>query len=131
MKKATREWLRKADADLAGARTLARRKPPLHDLVCFHCQQAAEQYLKGLLEEIGHAIAKTHDLVALLKPLQPHYPFLKSLRRGLSFLTQFAVEIRYPGENATRRQSQAALRWARRVQATVRCLLGVKPRRKR
>ena len=44
-----------AEADLRGARNLAQAKPPLHDLVCFHCQQCAEKYLKALLEELGIA----------------------------------------------------------------------------
>ena len=44
-------WLRKAEADYAGALHLHRRKKhhSLPDLVCFHCQQAAEKYLKAFL----------------------------------------------------------------------------------
>ena len=129
MKKQTREWLRKADADLAGARALARREPPLHDLVCFHCQQ----YQKALLEQLGIAVAKTHDLDNLLTILRPHHPKLGSLRRGLLFLTDFAVDTRYPGNDTTKRQATAALRWADRVRTAARALLGIRtprPRRK-
>jgi HEPN domain-containing protein len=43
----------KAEDDLTGARTLAARPKPLKDIVCFHCQQAAEKYLKALLHELG------------------------------------------------------------------------------
>jgi len=57
----------------------------------------------------------------------PHYPDLRSLRRGMRSLTEFAVTTRYPGANATKRQATAALRWARRARRECRRLLGIKP----
>src|SRR5215813_10072203 len=98
MKSATREWVRKAEADYRGAQRLAGQTPPLHDLVCFHCQQCAEKYLKALLEELGITVVKTHALDQLLTILRPHHPSLQPLRRGLLFLKRFAVDIRYRGE---------------------------------
>jgi HEPN domain-containing protein len=92
-------------------------------LVCFHCQQCAEKYLKALLEEVGLPVAKTHDLDKLLTVLLPHHGELGSLRRGLRFLTEFAVDTRYPGNSATKRQAVAALRWAGRVRSAARGLL--------
>ena len=127
MKRTTREWVRKAEADHRGARTLDGKKPPVHDLVCFHCQQCAEKYLKALLEELGLAVAKTHDLDKLLSTLRSHHPSLRSLRRGLRFLTEFAVDTRYPGNSATKRQAEAALRWAVRTRTAARALLGLPP----
>jgi HEPN domain-containing protein len=99
----------------------------LHDLVCFCCQQAAEKYLKALLEELGQTIPKTHVLEKLLNLLAPHHPTLRPHRRGLRFLTKFAVETRYPGDTATKRQATAALRWAGRVRDACRALLGIRP----
>jgi HEPN domain-containing protein len=115
MKRATREWVRKAEADWKGAQRLARGSEPLHDLVCFHCQQAVEKYLKALLEELAANIPKTHDLEKLLSLLIPHHASLRSQRRGTRFLTEFAVSPRYPGDNATKRDSQSALRWGHRL----------------
>jgi hypothetical protein len=63
--------------------------------------------------------------VSLLPLLAPHYPSLLSLRAGLDFLTRFAVDTRYPGDQASKRQAQAALRWAGKVRTTVRDLLGI------
>jgi HEPN domain-containing protein len=99
--------------------------------VCFHGQQCAEKYLKGLLEEVGVAVSKTHVLNRLLTALLPHVPTLRSLRRGLAFLTNFAVPVRYPGARATKRKAEAALRWAGRVRTASRDLLGIRPRRAR
>jgi HEPN domain-containing protein len=53
MLRLTARWVRKAEADVRGARKLAQDKVALHDLVCFHCQQAAEKYLKAFLQEHG------------------------------------------------------------------------------
>jgi HEPN domain-containing protein len=125
MKKATREWVRKAEKDYRFAIKNARSREPFHDQLCFLCQQATEKYIKALQEELGIAIPRTHVLTNILAVLVPHHPSLASLRRGLVFLTRFAVETRYPGDNATRRQAQAALRWAGRARAECRKLLGL------
>ena len=71
--------------------------------------------MKALLAESGLAMPRTHNLDDLLNLLLPHYPNLRSLRRGLIFLTDFAVDTRYPGESASKRQAVAALRWTLRV----------------
>lgn len=123
----TRRWLHKADSDVKGARQLSGTTPQLNDLICFHCQQAAEKYLKALLQELGMAVPRTHDLGDLLDLLLPHDATLRPLRRGLLFLTQFAVDYRYPGENATKRQAEAAIRWAERIRVELRAQLGLKP----
>jgi HEPN domain-containing protein len=126
MKRATKEWVEKADDDYRTAELIALSKEPLHDQQCFHSQQAAEKYLKALVEELSLAVEKTHELEDLLDQLLPHHQSLRSLRRGLAFLSQFAVEVRYPGDNASKRQAAAALRWAAKVRQTCRNLLGLR-----
>lgn len=93
----------KAESDLQAAQKLATGNSSLHDQVCFHCQQSAEKYLKALLEEAGLKIPRTHELEELLELNLPTHPKLQSLRRGLSFLNDFAVEYRYPGVTARKR----------------------------
>jgi HEPN domain-containing protein len=97
----------------------------LHDGVCFHCQQCAEKYLKGLMEEIGLPIPKTHDLEQLLADLLVVHTSLRSLRRGGKFLTNFAVAVRYPGDDASKRQADSSLRWMEKFRMAARGLLGV------
>jgi len=84
-----------------------------------------------LLEELGIPVAKTHDLKKLFTVLQPHHPALRSVKRGMGFLTHFAVETRYPRESANKREADAALRWAERVRTTARALLGIRLHRKK
>ena len=126
MKRLTREWVNKAEADFRAACRLGEAGVRLHDQTCFHCQQSAEKYLKALLQELGLAIPRTHILRDLVDLLLPQHAELTALGRGVKFLTRFAVETRYPGESATRRQADAALRWAERVRIASRRLLGLR-----
>src|SRR5262245_57494710 len=125
MKRMTREWIRKAEDDHRAAVRLASAPDPLHDQVCFHCQQVAEKYLKALLEELTVTIPKTHDLEDLLNRLLPHHSSLSGHRRGLRFLTPFAIDPRYPLFRTTKRQAAAALRWSGKIRQACRHLLGL------
>jgi HEPN domain-containing protein len=113
------------------ANALSLLAPPVHDGVCFHCQQCAEKYLKALLVELGLPVAKTHDLDHLLSSLQPHHPSLRSLRRGLLFLNDYAVETRYPSKWTNKRQAASAQRWACRIRDACRTALGARSSRRR
>jgi HEPN domain-containing protein len=99
--------------------------------MCFHCQQCAEKYLKGLLEELGLPVPKIHDLDRLRTLLIPHHSSVNSLGRGLVFLTNFAVGVRYPTYEASKRQATSAIRWMDRIRTSTRALLGIRPRRSR
>lgn len=125
MKRMTREWLKKAEADFLLAEHIAQGQGAFHDQLCFLCQQCVEKYLKALLEEQGQPVPRTHILHDLQHLLLPQLPSLQPFTRGLKFLNRFAVGTRYPGDNATKRQAVAAFRWARRVRAAVRSILGI------
>jgi HEPN domain-containing protein len=127
MKRLTREWVDKAEDDYQAAHRLGDKSRRFHDQVCFHCPQSAETYLKAVLQERGVRFDRTHDLEKLLIVLLPAHTTLRRLRRGLKFLRRFAVETRYPGERATRREAEAALRWAERVRDACRLELGFRP----
>lgn len=127
MTKATAEWVQKAEDDWIAANQLSQSSTRLYDQISFHCQQAAEKYLKALLQELALTIPRTHDVKALLDLLIPHHRTLRSVRRGSGFLTTFAVETRYPGEKVSKRQVAAALRWADRTRTAARALLGLRP----
>ena len=42
-----REWFDKAERDLLTAETMLAVSPAPTDVVCFHCQQTAEKYLRA------------------------------------------------------------------------------------
>lgn len=117
--------MRKAEADYRFAIRRVPKDEPFNDQRCFHCQQSAEKYLKAMLEDLAEPVPRTHDLDRLLTLLRSQYPHLRPLRRGLVFLSRYAVDTRYPGEDASKRQMEAALRWAGRVRDACRAILGI------
>jgi HEPN domain-containing protein len=129
MNRLTREWVQKAEEDWLSASSLTEtassRRRPLHDSICFHCQQSAEKYLKALLQELGLVVPRTHDLEDLHDLLLARDPRLAGLRRACSILTPYAVDYRYPGTRARKRQAQAAVRHVEKVRAVVRNCLGL------
>jgi HEPN domain-containing protein len=90
-----RQWVRKAEHDLeAASRIMAIEEGCPFDTVCFHCQQAAEKYLKCLLTYLGIQAPRTHDLQALavLIPLDQCFPVRAE---DLAELNPYAVNVRY------------------------------------
>ncbi len=127
MKPSTREWIKKAESDYQLALALSRRrKVTFHDQACFHCQQSAEKYLKARLEEANIVSAKTHDLKRLLSLLLPVEPMWTALLPSLAALSQFAVEFRYPGHEATPRGVKVAVKDAKAVRKEARVAFGLK-----
>jgi len=79
MRRQTKEWVAKAEADFDAAQALfRRRKFAHHDTVCFHAQQCVEKYLKARLAEARIAFPKTHALSSLLNLLSPLEPLWSS-----------------------------------------------------
>ncbi|HBJ87014.1 MAG TPA: DNA-binding protein [Verrucomicrobiales bacterium] len=127
MKPSTREWIKKAEADYQLALILSRRrKMTFHDQGCFLCQQSAEKYLKARLEEANIMSPKTHDLKKLLNLLLPVEPLWAAMLPALAGLTDYAVEFRYPGHEATARQMKEAIKAAKAVRKEARLALGLK-----
>ena len=77
----------KAEADYRSATALnRRRKEPVPDVVCYHCHQGAEKYLKAYLLEQGMTPPRIHDLEDLLNlcalheaALATHLPLVQAL----------------------------------------------------
>jgi len=93
-----RRWIEKARSDLLNAdNNLASSEVP-YDTVCFHCQQAAEKLLKGLLVAHGCEYPITHNLFVILEKVLEFDAAAESLRQSLALLNPYSVEVRYPGD---------------------------------
>jgi HEPN domain-containing protein len=126
MKATTREWVDKAEADFAAALLLRKsRKKHSRDIVCFHLQQCLEKYLKARLEEAGISVAKTHDLEKLLNLVLPVEPHWAMLRPALASITDYAVEVRYPGRTVAAAEAKKLLRDTQRIRNIARHGLGL------
>jgi HEPN domain-containing protein len=125
MKAATREWVDKAEADFAAALLLRRsRKKHSRDIVCFHLQQCVEKYLKARLEEAGIAFPRIHDLERLLDLSLTVEPLWASLRPGMASLSDHAVEVRYPGREASPAEARSLVQVTTRIREIIRSSLG-------
>jgi HEPN domain-containing protein len=64
------EWYQFAKMDYQTAVYLYDTMYPMpYEIVCYHCQQATEKLLKGLLVEYGIEISRIHDLGLLAEKL--------------------------------------------------------------
>lgn len=99
-KKYVLRWCKKAESDLRAVRELLEAKTPLTDIICFHCQQAVEKYLKAFLTSQNIEAGRTHDIGYLLDLCAKRdNDFLGLLEKEkASQLTDFAVDVRYPEE---------------------------------
>ena len=113
-------WLRFAKADLEATEYIANSGTLSPHIGCFHAQQAAEKAIKGALIWIGIEPPRRHDL-DLLRTLLPADFLVRSSHQDLSKLTDWGVEIRYPGDwiEATESDSRIAARLAREIWETV------------
>ena len=93
-----RQWFAKAELDYRAAERLVRDPEPLREIIAFHCQQAAEKYLKALLVSLQIEFPKTHDLEELLELLAPVRSDVATTLEGIEVLSPFGVKIRYPGD---------------------------------
>lgn len=122
----THEWVSKAEEDFAAAeRLLCVRNTPLYAIVCFHCQQCAEKYLKAVLQEHKQSIPKIHHLIELLTLISQVEPTCQFLRSDLEILEDYAVDFRYPGIVATKDDAKSAYKAAKTIRAFIRQRLGL------
>ncbi len=92
------DWFEIADKDLEISKKLLKDGQRYIGFAAFHCQQAFEKYLKGIIVFHGKLPEKTHNLQVLLKEvLNHHLEFMKYLDTSIE-LTPCAVVPRYPDE---------------------------------
>ena len=120
------EWIAQAEADYKGAVALQRRRrDPLPGLVCFHCQQCGEKYLKAFLVAQGVTPERTHDLLYLLSDASEYDARLDAFAPDCALLNPYAVAARYPGLVTSVADAADALRSARRLRRALRRRLGL------
>ena len=124
MKASTREWIKKAESDwLLAVSLLRRKKPPTRDHACFHFQQAAEKYLKARMEEAGLRIPKTHQVDQLIQLALSVEPIWSALLPAAKRISDYAVRVRYPGEDATEAEMKTAHQDAKVIRREARAAL--------
>ena len=94
-------WLDFAVSDFETARFLYDHQHPKQlEIICYHCQQAAEKAIKALFVryDLPGGIPRKHDLSFLLNQLQSKTDISSDLRRRADILSVYGVISRYPNE---------------------------------
>lgn len=93
-----KDWIEKADHDLGSAKIIYQYLPDYFDTIAFHCQQAAEKYLKALLIFYQIEFSRSHDLIYLLELLSVKIEVDDLKFKRAVLLNGFGVQIRYPNK---------------------------------
>ncbi len=125
MKPLAEEWVAKAEGDYRVARDQWPTAEPVYDAICFHAQQCVEKYLKAWLAEHDADFPRIHDLEALAKLCVPSLPVDENTLDALRLLTNYAVEVRYPGLVATEEDARKCWQAAEQARGWLRSHLGL------
>ena len=90
------KWIKKAENDILTAERELLFEDPITQTICFHCQQAAEKYLKAFLVHHQIYFPKTHRIMELLELCATVNSSFPDELQDADNLTDYAVEIRYP-----------------------------------
>ncbi|WP_375418890.1 HEPN domain-containing protein [uncultured Hymenobacter sp.] len=118
------KWLRKADKDLALAEDIVSN--PYHfDSLAYHCQQAAEKYIKAALVSYEIRPPHTHNLRVLLDELNSVLPVPDAQYDAARLLNPFSTLTRYPTEDETEPPALELLELARQLRNWLRPALAL------
>jgi HEPN domain-containing protein len=92
------EWFKFADHDFDAAELFLEMRPQHYEIVCYHCEQSAEKYLKGYLVHRCIIPPKTHELGTLCKMCSKFDERFDIISNECESLTQYGVQPRYPSE---------------------------------
>ncbi|MDR1932457.1 MAG: HEPN domain-containing protein [Spirochaetales bacterium] len=91
------DWCFLADRDLRAAEHLASTMRPVPvEIICFHCQQAGEKYLKGFVTlKENKEPPYIHDVAQLCKLCEKYDSTFSGILKLCSILTEFGIQPRY------------------------------------
>ena len=110
-----RAWLSFADMDYDAANILYAHHPRPCEIICYHCQQAAEKAIKAvyICLDMPGGIPRKHDLSFLLNQIQNKVDISKELRQYADMLNVYGIVSRYPNEiHVDDERTKVALQYA-------------------
>ena len=90
------EWLKYASNDYEVVNILLKHSPMQLEIICYHCQQAAEKALKAFLLFSDREPPKTHSLENLVDLCIEVQPVFMDIIEECEYLNPFGVQPRYP-----------------------------------
>ena len=95
-KREVARWLAVGEEDIRVARVCLASDEPALGAAAYHCQQAAEKLIKGMLIATGRAFRRTHDIDELADLAQSAYPHFGPLLDRCRSFTVWGTAYRYP-----------------------------------
>lgn len=112
-------WIDMAEVDYGVARHLFETYyPKPYEIICYHCQQAAEKMIKAVIITCGarDGIPKSHDLSFLMNQIKNQVVIQEKFYDYADELTPYGVAVRYPSEMfLEERHAGEALKMAREL----------------
>jgi HEPN domain-containing protein len=96
-----KEWMEIADNDFDSAILLHESARKHYEIICYHCAQAVEKYIKGYLISKDIVPQKTHDLRFLNNLCIELDNTFECIITECAVLNKFANDIRYPHKYET------------------------------
>ena len=90
------EWIKYGNMDFESASYLLNMKPLPYEIICYHCQQAVEKYIKAYIVSCDEELTKIHDLIELNKICKKYNVKFEAIDKMCSELNNYSVIIRYP-----------------------------------
>ncbi len=101
MNQEVKQWIEMAEMDYGVAKHLYETYYPKPlEIICYHCQQAAEKALKAVIIAGGAhgGMPKSHDLSFLLNQIKNQVTVEEKFYDYADELTPYGVAVRYPSE---------------------------------
>lgn len=90
-----KEWQKKAEEDFDSVKILLENNG-IPAIICYHCQQVVEKYLKGYLVYNNVEFPKSHQLDVLLEEAVKINEAFKDYSDEVAPLNNYYIEARYP-----------------------------------
>ena len=108
-----KEWIQKAEDDYKAIIKLDPVDTPY--VICFHCQQCIEKYLKALILAYGEVPPVTHNLIRLNSIAAKYESSLEEIFDLLEELNPYSVPARYPGIIVTEDNARMAIQITKEI----------------
>jgi len=111
-----REWFKYANDDFDVVNLLLSLYPYKVNIMCFHCQQAAEKMLKAFILHMDTEIPKIHDLNVLRNMCAANDETFSDILNECADLNIYSSKPRYPsGSTITEENMHQAIKDCRAV----------------
>lgn len=111
------EWFEFAKRELESAKFLINMYPNPIEIICYHCEQSAEKYLKGYLIKYGNNAERTYDLVLLNNKCKIIDSSFDVIEDECIELVPCGVQVRYPYQlDVTEEDMVSAIQCAKKIE---------------